>query len=123
MAATDRSRVGKRRERCSTDPRWQVVQTAKVSAGQTVASRVGREIHAPELDKLLPQLAGLLVRCGAALGAATLADAARQAIYLAGAYLEDRGRDATAEMRALRQEYHLDSETALERLGRLPAIS
>ncbi len=112
-----------RRERCTVDPRWQIVQAAKVGAGHAAGVRAGREIHAPELDKLLPQLAGLLIRCGAALGVSSFEDAARQAVLLAGGYIEDRGRNAVTEMRALRQEFDLDVSHALDRLGRFATAS
>lgn len=94
-----------RRERAVLDPRWSLVQSARVAAGVDPATRINADRHAPALDNIVPMIAGLLVSAGSALGVTDLYDALRQVGLLAGAYMDDRGRDFTAEVRARRLEF------------------
>lgn len=57
-----------RRERAALDPRWSIVQAAKVAAGVAAAARVLPDRHAPALDALVPMMAGCAVSAGQALG-------------------------------------------------------
>lgn len=91
-----------RRERSADDPRWTVVQAADVAAGTQAARRISTDRHAPALSALVPMLAGCAVSAGAALGVADLSTVWRQLGLLVGGYLEDKGRDFTAEVRARR---------------------
>ncbi len=94
-----------RRERAELDPRWSLVQSARVAAGVDPATRINPDRHAPALDNIVPMIAGLLVSAGSALGVTDMATALRQVGLLAGAYMDDRGRDFTAEVRARRLEF------------------
>lgn len=94
-----------RRERASLDPRWAVVQAAKVAAGAQAASRVLSDRHAPKLDTLVPMINGLMVALGAALDVDDPADVLRRYALLGGAYRDDNGRDFTAEVQARRLEF------------------
>lgn len=53
-----------RRERRQLDPRWSVVQAAKVAQGAAAAARVIPDRHAPALDTIVPMSAGLAVSAG-----------------------------------------------------------
>jgi hypothetical protein len=89
-----------RRERATDDPRWSIVQAAKLAAGAAAAARVLPDRHAPMLDSLVPMVAGCAVSAGEALDLSDFAAVWRQLGLLVGGYLEDRGRDFAAEVRA-----------------------
>jgi hypothetical protein len=94
-----------RRERAALDPRWTVVQSARVAAGVEAAGRIRPDRHVPALSNIVPMLAGLLVSGGAALGVNDFETACRQLALHAAGYLEERGRDFKAEVQARRLEF------------------
>lgn len=89
-----------RRERRALDPRWAVVQAANVAAGASAGARVIAERHTPTLDVTVANVAGWALRAAEALGVDELDTLWRQLGLLVGGYLEDKGRDFTAEVRA-----------------------
>ena len=94
-----------RATRAKVDQRWGIVQGAAVAAGAAMPKRVSTERHAPQLDRLVPMVNGLLVAVGAALGVDDPDAVLRQVAMLAGAYREDNGRDFGAEVRTRNLEF------------------
>jgi hypothetical protein len=91
--------------RAEVDQRWGIVQGAAVAAGASMPKRHSTERHAPQLDRLVPMLNGLMVAAGAALGVEDPDDALRQISMLMHAYREDNGRDYAAEVRTRNLEF------------------
>jgi hypothetical protein len=89
-----------RRERAATDSRWEVVQAADITRGAGERRRLERERHTPGLDVIVANVAGWLLRAGESLGVDDLDTVMRRVGLLVDAYLEDKGRDFTAEVRA-----------------------
>ncbi len=89
-----------RRERGATDPRWAVVQAADITAGAGERRRAERERHTPGLDVIVANIAGWLIRAGESLGVDNLEVVQRRVGMLVEGYLEDKGRDFAAEVRA-----------------------
>jgi hypothetical protein len=89
-----------RRERASLDTRWRAVQAATVGGGLDAARRIRAERHAPALDTIIANMTGWALRAGEALHIDNPETLWRQVELLVGAYLEDKGRDFTAEVRA-----------------------
>ena len=94
-----------RATRARTDPRWTPVQHASIAAGARAGERRSTEHHAPQLDRLVPMVNGLLVSIGAALGNSNPHDVLRQLGLLMGAYRDDNGRDFATEVRTKRLEF------------------
>lgn len=89
-----------RRERAVIDPRWRAVQAADITAGVEAAQRIAADRQAPGLDVIVANIAGWMIRGGEALGVDDLDTVARRILLLVDGYLEDKGRDFAAEVRA-----------------------
>jgi hypothetical protein len=87
-----------RTTRAANDPRWSVVQSARVAGGAQAGERRSTERHAPQLDRLVPMANGLMVAIGAALGIDNPDDVLKHFSLLAGGYRDDNGRDFATEV-------------------------
>lgn len=94
-----------RKERARTDARWLAVQAAGVGTGAVAGRRTCNDRHAPQLERLVPMMNGILVSVAAALGIDDPDDALRQAALLMHAYRDDNGRSFDTEARARRLEF------------------
>ena len=108
-----------RATRADADPRWTAVQHASIAAGARAGERRSTEHHAPQLDRLVPMVNGLLVSVGAALGTDNPNVALRRLGLLMAAYRDDNDRDFTAEVRAKRLEFGYFGNVA--RVGLTPS--
>jgi hypothetical protein len=76
------------------------VQAADITAGAGERRRLERERHTPGLDVIVANVAGWLLRAGESLGVDDFDAVLRRVGLLVDAYLEDKGRDFAAEVRA-----------------------
>ncbi len=94
-----------RRERAQVDPRWAVVQAARVAAGAAMGRRESVPTTGLNLDQIAATLAAYAVHGGQKLGHRDFCRTWSKLGIVVATYLEEQGRDFGAEVALLAKDF------------------